>query len=184
MFASSCDGTYYKVNLKSSLGDMGTREMYMKDSHFNWLTDSAGLKINLIKNNDGVFMIHPKQRFIAKYPKGSNRGNHLILLPGPIGDVNVFLQTMKANKVGEETVDKKKCTIYKYDESESGWKCKLWVDTKNLKPVKMLMEAVKSENNITVTYEKYDACAKISDDKFKPPKGIPIKDMPDKKENK
>lgn len=179
--AKPIDTVVYEVKLSSSIGNMGTRKMYRKGNHFVWETDSAGLKIKFIKNKDGAFMIHPKGRFIAKYPAGTNRESPMTFLPGPAGDVKEFLAKVKAKKEGEETVDKTLCDIYTYTEPETTWKCRLWVEQKRLAPVKMQMTGEKKADTIDVTYLSYRTGAVIAESRFELPEGVEIRPMPTRK---
>lgn len=168
----------YQVRLKSPMGNMGTRTMYMKGSNYAFLMDSAGLKVTLIKNKDGVFLIHPKQRFIGKYPPGSNREKPEVLLPGPHGDVKAFLTAVGAKKTGKEKVDKKTCDVYEYTEKTTQWKCKLWLDPKTMTPAKLYMGGSIRGQNITATYSYYKRGVTIADSRFELPKNVPIRPMP------
>ena len=59
--AKKPDTLYYEVKMKSEQGNMGTRKMYMKGSRFAWEYESAGLKVTVIKTEDGVTMIWPEK---------------------------------------------------------------------------------------------------------------------------
>ncbi len=174
------DTVVYEVRMSSPHGNMGTRKMYRRGEHFIWDADSAGLKVKFIKNKDGAFMIHPKERFAAKYPAGSNRESPMTFLPGPAGDVKEFLEANEAKKEGQETINKKVCDIYTYTEKETKWKCKLWVEQDKLTPVKMVMKGAKETDVIEVTYLSYKLGAVIASSRFELPKGIEIRPMPER----
>lgn len=171
----------YEVKMKSAQGDMGARIMHMKGSDFAWEYDSAGLKMRLIRNKDGAFLIHPQNRYIGKYPAGSDRESPMSFLPGPIGDVKAFLANVKAEKAREETIDENTCDVYKYNEPVSGWKCELSVDQKSMKPVKLIMKGIKAEQDITANYVSYKTGEDIPDSYFVLPKDVPIRPMPERK---
>lgn len=171
----------YEVKMKSAQGDMGTRIMHMKGSDFSWEYDSAGLKMRLIRNKDGAFLIHPQNRYIGKYPAGSDRESPMSFLPGPTGDVKAFLANVKAEKAREETIDENTCDVYKYNEPVSGWKCELSVDQKSMKPVKLIMKGIKAELDITANYVSYKTGEDIPDSYFVLPKDVPIRPMPERK---
>lgn len=181
--APSPDTLYYEVKLNGPTGDMGVRKMYMKGSYF--LTESnitnetyAQMIFRVLKNKDGVFMIHPSNRYAAKYPPGSDRENPAVYLPGPTGDVKVFLSKHKAKKTGTEDVGSKKCDVYTYKEPVTTLDCKLWVDQKTGNPVKLQMKGKGGANSLqTATYVKYQIGASIPDSKFELPKNIPVRPM-------
>jgi len=171
------DTLVYQVRMKSSLGDWGTRKMTMKGSNFVFEAESAGMKMKVIKNNDGVFLLHPFRKEAGKYPKGVNRESPMAYLPGPVGDVKAFLAKNKAKAVGKEKIDKKLCDVYTYTEKESGWKCKLWVSSKDMTPVKLEMTGTKKGDVRTVTYISYKRGVPVPDSIFQLPKDIKIRPM-------
>jgi len=176
------DTVVYQVQMNSPQGNMGTRKMYKKGDNFVWEADSAGIKMKFIKNKDGAFMLHPMGRFAGKYPPGTNRESPMTFLPGPAGDVKQFLDKNEAKKEGEEKIDKTLCDIYTYTEKETKWKCKLWVEQKTLRPVKMVMTGAKKSDTIDVTYISYRTGAVVADSRFELPKGLEIRPMPEKKD--
>lgn len=177
------DTVVYEVKLSSPQGDMGTRKMYRRGSHFLWEYESAGLKMKFIRNKDGAFMIHPTGRYAGKYPAGSNRENPLTFLPGPQGDVKEFLGKQKAERVGEEKIGNAMCDMYSYTEQESGWKCKLWVNKKDNAPVKMMMTGAKKTDVVDVTYQSYKTGVVVAESRFSLPKDIEIRDVPEPKKS-
>ena len=176
------DTVVYEVQMQSPQGNMGTRKMYKKGDNFVWEADSAGIKMKFIKNKDGAFMLHHLGRFAGKYPPGTNRESPMTFLPGPAGDVKQFLDKNEAKKEGEEKIDKTLCDIYTYTEKETKWKCKLWVEQKTLRPVKMVMTGAKKSDTIDVAYISYKTGLVVADSRFKLPEGIEIRPMPEKKE--
>ncbi|MBP6964467.1 MAG: hypothetical protein KBC96_08680 [Armatimonadetes bacterium] len=180
---SKIDTVVYEVKLSSPQGDMGTRKMYRRGDHFLWEYESAGMKMKFVRNKDGAFMIHPTGRYAGKYPPGSNRENPITFLPGPQGDVKEFLNRQRAERVGEEKVEGRICDIYTYIESESQWKCKLWVDKKDFVPVKMTMTGAKKTDVIDVIYLSYKTGVVVAESRFDLPKDIEIRNVPEPKKD-
>lgn len=173
-------GLFYEVKLKSeNLGDMGTRKMWIKGNNMRWEADSANLPLKLIKNKQGVFMIHPWNKVAAQYSDKSNRSNPKACLPGPTGSPQVFLKAVKAVKGKQQTVNNQLCDVYSYTEPTTSRKCRIWIGAKSGKPVKLVMDGVKGKmDTVTATYVKFDANAKVSDSLFELPKGYAIRPMP------
>ncbi len=91
VFASKSQTVQYEIKLKSeAFGDMGTRKMWIKGDNFRWEYMSAGLPLKLVKNNSGIFLIHPWNKVVGKYPSLSNRGDPIALFPGPAGQSTLF----------------------------------------------------------------------------------------------
>ena len=170
----------YQVRIKSSdFGDMGTRTLWIKGSNMRWEADNANFRLRLVKNNQGLFLIHPWNKMAGKYPKGTTRENPLALLPGPAGPVQKFLKSINAKKTGQETINKQPCNVYTYSEPICRKQCKLWVGTKSKKPVKLIvMGQKKKADTLTVTYISYTEGIKIADSQFEVPKGYVIRPMP------
>ncbi len=176
------DTVVYEVKMKSPQGDMGTRKMYKKGDFFLWEADTSGLKLKFVRNKDGAFAINPFGRFAGKYPPGSNRESPMTFLPGPAGDVKDFLKKNEAKKEGQETIGKTLCDIHTYTEKETKWQCKLWVEQKTLRPVKMLMTGAKKNDWVDVTYVSYRTGGVIAESRFALPKDMEIRPMPKPKE--
>ncbi|MBI2844852.1 MAG: hypothetical protein HYX78_15775 [Armatimonadetes bacterium] len=172
---------YYEVKMKSPLGDLGTRKMYVKGSNFAWEYITSDLSMRFVKNDDGAFLIHPFKRFVGKYPPGSNRESPMTFLPAPAGDVKAFLKNNDAKKQHSEKMNGKPCDIYAYTEKKSGWKCQLWVEPKKYTPVKLIMKGKEKGNEVTVTYLSYKLGVQVADSHFELPKGLPVRMMPDRK---
>lgn len=174
---------HYEVSMKSaSFGNMGTRKMWIKGDSVRWDYKSGKLPLTLIKNKDGVFLIHPWNKVAAKYPEGSNRANPKALLPGPTGSPKTFVKAMNAKAKGQKTVNSKKCDVYSYTDPITKLSCELWVSVDNGKPVQLLVMGKKGKaDTITATYVKYEEGAAAADSLFQIPKGYEIKPMPDKK---
>lgn len=175
---------HYEVKMQSeAFGDMGTRKLWIKGSDMRWEADSADLPLKIIKNDRGVFLIHPWNKIAAEYPEGSPRGNPTALLPGPTGSPKVFLEKVKAAKRGQETVEKQLCDVYTYTEPTTKRDCKIWVSAKTKKPVKLRMAGEPGKvDTVTAVYTKYVEGAKVDDSLFKLPEGYKIRPMPtDKK---
>lgn len=170
----------YQVKIKSSdFGDMGSRTLWIKGSNMRWDADSAKLRIRLIKNEQGLFLLHPWNKIAGKYPKGTTRENPTALLPGPAGPVQKFLKSVNAKKTGQETVNKQPCRIYTYTEPTANRTCKLWVSVKSGKPVKLVANGQKKKlDTLTVTYVSYTEGVKIADSHFEVPKGYIVRPMP------
>lgn len=170
---------YFQVKMKSAAGDLIDRhEMYIKGANYVWLTYTAGMKIKLIKNDDGVFLLQPMGRFIATYERGSERESPHYFFPGPMGDVKEFLSEVDAKKVAEEKLGKKLCDVYLYSAKITGRECKLWVDKKSGVPVKLVRIGKKPELNVTGEYVTYKQNVQVPDSLFKLPKGVRIVKMP------
>ncbi len=174
---------HYKIKLKSeSFGDMGTREVWIKGKDMRCDMKSARLPITVIKNSQGVFLIHPWQKIAGKYPAGTPRGNPTALLPGPTGSTKVFLSHVKAKKLANEKVGKQLCEVYSYTEPTTKRFCKLWVDAKSRKPVKLWMKGKhKTVDTMVATYTVFEEGVKVSDSLFELPKGYEIRPMPDQR---
>lgn len=175
---------HYKIKVKSeSFGDMGTREMWVKGDKMRWYYISAGLPLRIIKNQQGVFLIHPWNKTAAKYPAGSSRGNPSVLFPGPTTSPAAYLKSVKAVKGKRELLNKQPCDVYSYTEPVSKRACKLWVDPKNGAPVKLSIKGeAKKLDSLTATYEKFTVGAAVPDSLFELPKGYKIRPMPEPKQ--
>lgn len=161
---------------------MGTREVWLKGSSMRCNMNSAKLPITVIKNGQGVFLIHPWQKIAGKYPAGTPRGNPTALLPGPLGSTKTFLARVKAKKTGSEKVGKQLCEVYSYTEPTTKRFCKLWVDAKSRKPVKLWMKGKhKTVDTMVATYTAFEEGVKVSDSLFQLPKGYEIRPMPNQR---
>jgi len=172
---------HYKVRMESaSFGrGGGTREFWIKGAMMRCVISSAQLSITVVKNSQGVFLLHPWNKVAGKYPDGSARGNPRILLPGPTGSPKVFLGEMKAKRLAREKVGHQLCEVYSYTEPTTRRYCKLWVDAKTGKPVKLWMKGKhKVVDEITATYLSFVEGGKISDSVFEVPKGYVVRPMP------
>jgi len=171
---------HYQIKLQSAaFGDCGVRKMWIKGNKMRWEGKSERLPVSIVKNDQGTFLIHPWKKIVAKYPKESPRGNPKAIFPGPTGSVKVFLKAVKAEKIGSETVDGKKCTIYTFLDSVSRRQCKFWVQSKSNMPVKLTINGKRAKmDTLTATYTKFEVGKKISDSLFELPKGYAIKPMP------
>ena len=173
---------HYEVKLKSaSFGDMGTRKLWVKGDRMRWESESARLPLHIVKNDKGVFLLHPWNDIAAKYPKGSPRGNPRALLPGPTGSPKAFLKAVKAVKHGRETINKKLCDVYSYTDPTTKRKCKIWIAMKSGKPVQLLLKGEPGkQDTITATYTKFVEGANAPDSLFQLPKGYAIRPMPER----
>ncbi len=172
---------HYKVKMKSaSFGkDAGTREIWIKGDKMRCEITGGEMRITVLKNSQGVFLLHPWNKVAGKYPDGSPRGNVKALLPGPTGSPKIFLGKMNARKLADEKVGKQLCEVYSYTEPATKRFCKLWVDTKTGKPVKLWMQGKhKVMDELTATYVIYDEGVRISDLVFEVPKGYAVRPMP------
>lgn len=170
----------YEVKMKSlSLGDMGTRKMYVKGNKMRWEGKVDKFPMLVIKNSKGAFLILPWQKIAAKYPKDSDRNNPASYLPGPHGSPKAFLAQMKAKKSGQEKIDKQMCNVYSYRSKAVDRDCKLWISVKTGKPVKLLLVGEKKrKDTIVATYTKFVEGGSVSDSLFELPKDHAIRDMP------
>ena len=179
---ASSDTTIYKVRLKSSFGDAGTRKLSIDGKNYLWEVATAGMDLKIIKNTDGVFLIG--RNHIGKYPAGSKHESPMSLFPGPIGDVKEFLKANSAKSLGKAEVDGKKCEMHEYTEKVSGWKCKLWTDAAKATPVKLELTGPNKGDSATATYLSYTLNEKIPASSFILPKNKKIRPMPDMKGEK
>jgi outer membrane lipoprotein-sorting protein len=173
----------YEIKLKSeTFGNMGVRKMWIKGSNMRWEYMSAGLPLKLVKNNDGVFLIHPWNKVAARYPTGSDRGNPMVLFPGPTSSPKEFLKSVKAVKRGAEKINKELCNIYSYADPTTTRECRIWISAKSGKPVKLCLSGKHGKADpITATYTKFVISPVVSDKLFELPKGYAIKPMPSAK---
>lgn len=172
---------HYKVRLKSEgFGDMGVRELWLKGSNMRCEMKSARLPLTVIRNRDGVFLVHAWNKIAGKYPPGTSRGNPTALLPGPNCSPKTFLRSVKAAKLSKkEKVEKQLCDVYSYTEPTTKRVCKLWTSTKSGKPVKLWMKGKhKTVGTVTATYSVFEEGVKVSDSLFRVPKGYAIRPMP------
>lgn len=171
---------HYKIRLKSEgYGDMGTREMWLKGNNMRLEMNSANLPITLIKNDQGIFLVHAWNKIAGKYPSGSPRGNPNALLPGPNCSPKTFLSSVKAKQTATEKVGKQTWRVYSYVEPTTKRSCKLWLDSKTGKPVKLWMQGKhKVVGTVTATYSAFEEGVKVSDSLFKLPKGYAVRPMP------
>jgi len=178
--ATSRQTLIYEVKLKSlSFGNMGTRRMYIKGDNMRWEGKVDRLPFLAIKNSQGAFLIHPWQKIAARYPAESNRNNPRTYLPGPTESPRVFLAKVKATRCGRETVEKRRCDLWSYFEPTTRRTCRLWVDAKTGKPVKIMLVGVKKRmDTIVGIYTKFIVGARISDSLFELPKGCAVRPMP------
>lgn len=178
--ATKLTATHYEVKLKSaSFGDMGVRKMWVAGDKMLWEGKSDRLPLRLVKNDKGAFIIHPWHKIAGQYPKGSNRANPMVLLPGPIGPVKVFLKSMNAAKQGSTKLKSEMCDVYSYTETATNRKCKLWVGVKSGKPVQLLLQGKKhQQDTITATYTKFVVAETVSSSIFDLPSGYAVRPMP------
>jgi outer membrane lipoprotein-sorting protein len=171
---------HYEARFKSaSFGDLGIRKMWIKGSNMRWESKDSRLDLRIVKNGQGVFMIPPFQKIWAQYPKGTNRENPMILLPGPVGPPRDFLKAVKAVARGRETVNKQPCSVYTYTEPTTMRDCRIWIDAKSGKPVKLVVKGIRGKaDTITATYTHFVLGASIPDSLFEMPKGYAVKPMP------
>lgn len=154
--------------------------MWIKGNNMRWEGKSQKLPVCIVKNADGTFLIHPWNKIAAKYPTGSSRSNPKVLFPGPTGSIQGFLKSVKAEKCGREVVNEKKCTIYSYMDPVSRRQCRIWIDDKSTKPVKLLMRGRRAKmDTLTAVYTKYEVGIGIADSVFELPKGYAVRPMPD-----
>jgi len=181
--ASQPRTVHYEVKLKSaSFGDMGIRKMWIKGSNMRWESKSAQLLVRIVKNKQGVFMIPHWPKIWAKYPKGTNRQNPMVLLPGPIGRPRDFLKSMKAVGRGRETVNKQPCSVYTYTEPTTKRDCRIWISASSGKPVKLVVKGVEGKaSTVIATYTQFVVGVSVPDSLFEMPKGYVEKTMPAKK---
>ncbi|MCC6484846.1 MAG: hypothetical protein IT209_08375 [Armatimonadetes bacterium] len=178
------DTTVYQVSAKSPQGDMGPRSMTIKGDFFYWDMDSPGIRLQAIKNSKGTFMVNSARKFIVEYPRGTLRDTPMSYVPGPIGNVQKFLQSQGARKVGTEKIGGKPANVYTYTESKTKWKCKLWVRPVSYEPLKLITTGVKATDTVTYTYKSYKTGVPVADSKFDLPKGMTMRKMPDYGEKK
>jgi len=178
--ASKSQTVQYEIKLKSgAFGDMGTRKMWIKGDNFRWEYMSAGLPLKLVKNSKGIFLIHPWNKIVGKYPSLSNRGDPIALFPGPAGPIDSFLKKVKAVKRGTEKINGELCDVYTYAAPADRRNCRIWISKKTSKPVKLTMEGVRGKADpIIATYSKFVIGANVPDSLFEIPSGYQVKPMP------
>lgn len=171
---------HYKAKMKSaSFGDMGRREVWLKDGMMRCEIVSARLPLTIVKNRQGVFLLHAFNKVAGKYPEGSPRGNPRALLPGPTGTPKVFLRAVNAVRQSSEKVGKQNCDVYSYTDPITKRSCKLWVDKKSGKPAKLWLKGKRAKvDDVTVTYVSFEEGIKISNSRFELPKGYAVRPMP------
>lgn len=171
---------YYEVTLKSeSFGNMGLRKMWIKGNNVRWESKSANLPLLLIKNKDGVFLLHPWDKIAAKYPSDTERGNPRALFSGPTGAISMFLKYVGAKQHGTEKIAGQDCTVYSYTDKNTKRPAKIWVGKKSGKPVQLLLKGEKNNTDtITATYTRFEPGAKVDDSLFQLPKDYEIRPMP------
>ncbi|MCL5105257.1 MAG: hypothetical protein M1133_14260 [Armatimonadetes bacterium] len=174
---------HYELKVKSaSFGDMGSRKMWIKGDKMRWEAKTDRFPLCLVKNKQGVFLIHPWNKYAAKYPDGSSRGNPSVLFPGPTGPVPSFLAKVKATKHGTQKVAKELCNVYTYTDPVTRHQAKMWVGVKSGKPVQLLLKGERGKaDTITAAYTKFELGAKAPDSLFELPKGYAIRPMPAQK---
>jgi len=172
--------TIYEVHLKSTFGDAGTRKLTLAGENFLWEVSSPGLNLKLIKNSDGLFMLG-RTKIAVKYADDDRRRSPMALFPGPIGDVKTFLKSNNAKPAGKEVVNKKKCVIYTYTQSTSGWRCKLWINEATYMPVQIQLNGPKKDDYVKATYVSYKLNTPVPASTFELPKGMRVRSMPDLK---
>ena len=162
-----------------NFGKMGGAKLWIKGDNYRYEKLATWYTITLVKNADGVFLIHPEQRWAGKYAKGSDRERIENLVMGPVGDLAAYLKKVTARKVGNEAVDEVKCAIYKWDAPKTTYK--MWVNEKKNVPAKLMRIGLGDKaDTITVAYQKYESGAAVDDSQFVLPKDIPIRDMPNR----
>jgi outer membrane lipoprotein-sorting protein len=178
--AAGSQTLFYEARLKSSsFGNMGTRRMWIKGNLMRWEACTKDFKLILIKNGQGVFLLHPWKKSAGKYPPGSNRENPRSYLPGPTGSSQSFLASVKATQCGREKVGSTMCEVYSYTDQASARKCKLWLSRTNGKPIKLVLKGdLRKKDTITAMYTKFEPGAKVSDSLFELPKGCVVRAMP------
>lgn len=171
---------HYKVKLKSGgFGDMGTRDVWLKGGMMRCDIKTTRLPLTILKNRKGVFLVHAWNKVAGQYPDNSSRGNPRALLPGPTGSPKAFLVEMKAVRSGKEKIGTQNCDIYGYTEPVTKRYCKLWLDKKSGKPVKLWMKGkLHVMPDVTATYVAFVEGARVSDSFFDVPKDHVIRPMP------
>lgn len=172
---------HYKVRLASEgFGDMGVREMWLKGNNMRCDMNSARLPLTVIKNGQGVFLVHAWNKIAGKYPPGTPRGNPTALLPGPNGSPKAFLRNVKATKLSkQEKVGKQLCDVYSYTEPTTKRTCRLYLSAKSGAPIKLWMKGKhKVVGTVVATYSVFEQGVKVSDSLFRLPKGYDIRPMP------
>ncbi len=161
-----------------NLGGMGDARLWIKGDSYRWEKSLQNMVITIVKNSDGVFLIHPAKRWAAKYEQGSNRENPASVVMGPFGDIDSYLKEQKARKLATTVLNGRKCVVWTWGNAKTITN-KLYVDEKKNVPVKMVIVGnEKKSDTIEIVYKKYELGAKIDDSVFKLPEGIEIRNMP------
>lgn len=175
--ATNTNTVYYVVKLKSPQGDAGVRKVWVKGSNYRSETYIGKMPFRIVKNKSGVYMLHPADRYAAKYGSESKKDSPMSALPGPAGSVDAFIKSVNAKKAGQEKVGNKSCDVYTYTEKVTGYNCKMWVDPKSKDPVQLVILGKDNKPQLTATYVKFDVGIDIPDSKFELPKGITVRTM-------
>ena len=174
---------HYELEVKSaSFGNMGARKMWIKGDNMRWEAKTDRFSLKLIKNKQGVFLIHPWNKYAARYPDGSSRGNPRVLFPGPTGPIRDFLAEVKATKHGIQKTRNEQCNVYNYTDPFTRHQAKMWVSAKSGKPVQLLLKGERGKaDTITAAYTKFELGGNAPDSLFELPKGYAIRPMPARK---
>lgn len=179
--AAGAASTSLAVEMKLSsknLGGMGDARLWIKGDFYRWEKTMQTMVVTIVKNADGVFLIHPMKRWAAKYEPGSNRENPASVVIGPFGDVNTYLKEQKARKLTTAVLNGRKCVVWTWNTGKTTIN-KLYVDEKKNVPVKFIIAGTeKKADTLEVIYKKYELGAKIDDSRFQLPEGIEIRNMP------
>ena len=178
------DTCVYKVKLKSSYGNEGTREMYVKGKNYRWDYHSgdahSGIVMDnsIIRNKDGAFLYLKSRKRVGKYAAGDPSESPMYCVVGPQGDVKAFIKEKGAKKLKAEKVGKKLCDVYTYKVVNDRYK--LYVDPKTMTPVQITIAAPMPKGKTfhrTITYTSYKRGVEVSDSLFTLPKDIPVRPM-------
>ncbi len=173
-------GLYYKCSVKSrNFGDAGTIELWMSGGKFKFVKAVKSFHVNLVKNNDGLFLYHTMSNRAGKYAPDSLRYNIMYANPGPVGDVKKFLKDNDAKDLGNVTWEKKKLRAYSYTEKTTGARCKIYIDPKTSYPVRLAIWGTGKNPDIQYnTYNTFNLNATVPTSVYVLPKDLVIRPMP------
>lgn len=146
-------------------------KVWTKDELVKTESEFQGMKMQMIRNTEGVFSYFSAQNTATKLPKDMDRPN----LTTEIPKYKAFLEKNNAKKSGEETVDGKTCDIFIYTDPMLKREAKAWVWREKDFPVQIEVDAAEGKTLIQIQDIKFDVA--IQDTEFQLPAGAKIMDM-------
>ena len=107
-----------EVKVVTAEGDGTIRKLFVKGTNWRGEMTTQGMLFRTIKNSQGLFTLHPSDRFALQYPTGTTRDLPQSFVPCPIDDFDGYFKRVEA-KTGEQTTfEGKKCDVYTYDDPQ------------------------------------------------------------------